>query len=84
MKKIFTITSAVMITAVIAVSCKSKTVATENASVLSAVDSAEFAAFQEWKEQQELKKMKEATTVRYVERRQTTANTTPAATTTQP
>lgn len=83
MKKIFTITSAVMITAVIAVSCKSKPVATENTNVLSAVDSAEFAAFQEWKEQQELKKMKEATTVRYVERRQT-ANTSPAVATTQP
>ena len=81
MKKIFTITSAVMITAVIAVSCKSKTVATENANVLSAVDSAEFAAFQEWKEQQELKKMKEATTVRYVERRQPVASTSPAVAT---
>ena len=80
MKQIFTLLSL----AVIMVSCKSKVETTDQTKVLSAVDSAEFAAFQEWKEEQEMKKTQAATTVRYVERKQATAapvvynNTTPA------
>ncbi len=78
MKQIFTILSL----AAIMVSCKSKVETTDQTNVLSAVDSAEFAAFQEWKEEQEIKKTKAAATVRYVERKQTAPvvynNTTPA------
>ncbi|MEJ8819049.1 glycine zipper family protein [Lacibacter sp. H407] len=80
MKQVFTLLSF----AVIMVSCKSKVETTDQTKVLSALDSAEFAAFQEWKEEQEMKKMQAANTVRYVERKQTTAapvvyqNTTPA------
>ena len=80
MKQVFTLLSL----AVIMVSCKSKVETTDQTKVLSAVDSAEFAAFQEWKEEQEIKKTQAATTVRYVERKQPTAapvvynNTTPA------
>lgn len=64
MKKIFTLLSI----AVIMVSCKSKLETTDQTKVLSAVDAAEFAAFQEWKADQEMKKAKAVTTVRYVER----------------
>ena len=80
MKQVFTLLSF----AVIMVSCKSKVETTDQTKVLSAVDSAEFAAFQEWKEERDMKKMQAATTVRYVERKQPTAapvvynNTTPA------
>ena len=80
MKQVFTLLSL----AVIMVSCKSKVETTDQTKVLSAVDSAEFAAFQEWKEERDMKKMQAATTVRYVERKQPTAapvvynNTTPA------
>lgn len=78
MKQVITILSM----AVIMVSCKSKVETTDQTKVLSAVDSAEFAAFQEWKEEREMKKMQATNTVRYVERRQTAApvvyNTTPA------
>ena len=79
MKQVFTLLSF----AVIMVSCKSKVETTDQTKVLSAVDSAEFAAFQEWKEEREMKKMQATNTVRYVERKQTAApvvyqNTTPA------
>jgi Glycine zipper len=78
MKQIFTILSVAVIAATVTVSCKTKTATTDQTNVLSAVDSAEFAAFQEWKEQQEIKKQRAATTVRYVERRQPVVNSSPA------
>lgn len=67
MKQLFTILSA----AVIMVSCKPKA-ETDQTKVLSAVDSAEFAAFQEWKEQNEAKKNEQVKTV-YVVQKQTAA-----------
>ena len=67
MKQLFTILSAM----VIMVACKPKA-ETDQTKVLSAVDSAEFAAFQEWKEQQEAKKNAETKTV-YVVQKQATS-----------
>lgn len=67
MKQVFTILSL----AVIMVSCKSKVETSDQTKVLSAVDSAEFAAFREWKEEKEMKTTRAANNVRYVERTQT-------------
>jgi hypothetical protein len=80
MKQIFTLLSF----AVIMVSCKSKLETTDQTKVLSAVEAEEFAAFQEWKEEQAMKKTKAVNTVRYVERSEKAAapvvykNTVPA------
>lgn len=75
MKQLFTILSAM----VIMVACKPKA-ETDQTKVLSAVDSAEFAAFQEWKEQQEAKKNAETKTV-YVVQKQATSTSNNSTTT---
>ncbi|MEQ1797209.1 MAG: glycine zipper domain-containing protein [Lacibacter sp.] len=71
MKRILTALSLVAVMA----SCKSKIEpVTDQAKVLSAIDSTEFAAFQTWKEQQaETKAINNNRTVRYVEHRHTSA-----------
>ena len=80
MKQLLTALSLVAVMA----SCKSKTeTVTDQAKVLSATDSIEFANFQAWKQQQaETKAINDNRTVRYVERRQSTvANSAPASNT---
>lgn len=73
MKQLLTALSLVAVMA----SCKSKTeTITDQAKVLSATDSIEFANFQAWKEQQaQTKAINDNRTVRYVERRQNTVAT---------
>ncbi len=80
MKQLLTALSLVAVMA----SCKSKTeTIADQAKVLSATDSIEFANFQAWKQQQaETKAINDNRTVRYVERRQSTvANSAPASNT---
>ncbi len=75
MKQLCAILSAV----VLLIACKPKA-ETDQTKVLSAVDSAEFAAFQEWKEQQEAEKNQEVKTV-YVVQKQNTSTASNNATT---
>ncbi len=80
MKQLLTALSLVAVMA----SCKSKTeTITDQAKVLSATDSIEFANFQAWKEQQaQTKAINDNRTVRYVERRtNTVATSAPASNT---
>lgn len=77
MKQLITILSV----AIILVSCKSKNELGNQTKVLSAVDSSEFAAFQTWKHEQDMKKMKEANTVRYANHSSATTGTNTTTTT---